>query len=278
MIKNEKGSITVFVLCACLLVLVVLIAIFTRNQNKIINQKKELQIIEEKYNADSKIDQIYDETLQNINGGENTTEVVKIATANDLKNFAVSVNNGDTYEGKIVVLMNDIDLSSICSSTNGVSWTPIGNGTTAFSGTFDGRNYTISNLYILTEGGDNQALFRDNNGVIKNLKMQNAYVKSMRNSDTGLYEKYGLLCASNNGEIISCSILSGEFIDSNAGQKYAGGITGYNTGKISKCYNSATNKVYTYGGGIAGYNSGTIESCYNTAIIGNYSDHGGIVG
>lgn len=64
--KSEKGSITIYVLCTCLLISVVLIGIFMRNQAKLISQKRQQQIIEEQYNKDDKIDEIYEETIKNL--------------------------------------------------------------------------------------------------------------------------------------------------------------------------------------------------------------------
>lgn len=64
--KSEKGSITIYVLCICLLISVVLIGIFMRNQAKLISQKRQQQIIEEQYNKDDKIDEIYEETINNL--------------------------------------------------------------------------------------------------------------------------------------------------------------------------------------------------------------------
>ena len=66
-----------------------------------------------------------------------------ITSVTDLFGFAKSVNGGNTWSGKTVELMADIDLA-------GKTWTPIGNvddypGKT-FSGTFKGNGHTISNM------------------------------------------------------------------------------------------------------------------------------------
>ena len=69
--KSETGSITIYVLCSCLLILVILVGLFMGNKSKIASQRRQQNIIEEKYNDDDKIDQIYQETLKNMrnNGG-----------------------------------------------------------------------------------------------------------------------------------------------------------------------------------------------------------------
>ena len=95
----------------------------------------------------------------------------------DLKTFRDSVNSGDDYKGKTVVLNADIDLAN-------EEWTPIGYLGKTFKGTFDGNGHTIKNLYI-NKGLNNAA---ENNGVgffgrcddtavIKNLIIENADVQ-----------------------------------------------------------------------------------------------------
>ena len=59
-----------------------------------------------------------------------------ISSAQDMVNFRELVNNGKTFEGEYVELLNNIDMKSVCSSTVG-SWTPIGlNSAKSFRGTF----------------------------------------------------------------------------------------------------------------------------------------------
>jgi len=87
----------------------------------------------------------------------NESGVYEIGTAKQLLNFAQEVNKGTgTFDGKTVVLTNNIDLS-------GYAWTPIGAGEVdgkwiGFNGSFDGQGYTISNLNI-TKGGGWNGLF-----------------------------------------------------------------------------------------------------------------------
>jgi hypothetical protein len=64
-----------------------------------------------------------------------------ISNAEQLSFFQEQVNNGNTYEGKTVVLANNIALTG--------NWTPIGSSVTnPFSGTFDGQGNTISGLQV----------------------------------------------------------------------------------------------------------------------------------
>lgn len=237
MIKSERGSITVFVVSICLFVLFILVGIFMRNQNKIINQKEQLEIIQEKYNDDNietEMAQTYAQILQE---DENTINAdLKIATPTQLKDFAIKVNKGETFEGKTIILTSNIDMSSVCSSSTKTSWTPIGNATNTFKGTFDGRNYTIENIYINNIVTDYQGLFGYNDGIIKNVNLSN-------------------------GTII--------------GRRWVAGIAGYNNKSILNCYSditlsstaSAEDGLASQIGGIAGTNQGNIEKCCNVGKI-----------
>ena len=280
MIKSERGSVTVFTLSACLLMSFILVGIFMGSQNKVINQKKQLKSIENSYKEnsdDEKMSQLYEEAMKN--DPSNIEADLKITTAEELKDFATRVNNGENFSGKTVVLMNDIDLASVCSSTIG-SWTPIGNSTAkTFKGTFNGRNYTISNLFIKTKES-NQGLFGVNSGKIKNIKMNNSSVYAQVDTSTFEGANYSIICGLNltGGEITSCKNLNGS-INSDYAITYIGGIVGDNKGTISRCFNNAKVSGYDVTGGIAGrsYNA-KIERCYNTAAIGANTNVGGIVG
>lgn len=69
-------------------------------------------------------------------------DVYGIATPANLKWVAEQVNGGDSFEGKTIQLLNDIDLA-------GHAWTPIGeNSDKPFSGIFDGNGKTIKGLQV----------------------------------------------------------------------------------------------------------------------------------
>ena len=103
-----------------------------------------------------------------------------IQTAAQLAFLAQEVNAGKDYTGKYVSLACDLDL-------NDIEWTPIGNGTSSFSGVFDGNGHRIVNLKI-TEGmqfvPENSVYSRYTTGlfgscfnsVIKNLTVHNATI------------------------------------------------------------------------------------------------------
>ena len=136
---------------------------------------------------------------------DGTTEALKkidddnyvIENAAQLAQLAVDVNNGNTYEGKTITLMSDLDL-------NHLAWTPIGmSGSDAasdlveayvFCGTFDGNGKTISNLKVEQTGergfaglfGDIQT---DNEVTIKDLTIKNVDIQG-NHMAAGLLGRY----------------------------------------------------------------------------------------
>ena len=71
-----------------------------------------------------------------------------IGNAADMKLFAEAVNGGNTFAGKTVKLVADVDLS-------GIDWAGIGaTSSKPFSGSFDGQGYTIYNMTQSTTNPD----------------------------------------------------------------------------------------------------------------------------
>ena len=79
-------------------------------------------------------------TADEIRNTKLASTVYEINNKFDLIAFRDAVNAGYDFSNINVVMTNDIDMS-------GIEWTPIGNTSGhAFTGTFDGKGYTISNL------------------------------------------------------------------------------------------------------------------------------------
>lgn len=71
----------------------------------------------------------------------NADNEMLISTPAELAKVAQEVNNGNPLAGVTLKLTSHLDLNS-------VNWTPIGTDANHFQGSFDGQNYTISNLTI----------------------------------------------------------------------------------------------------------------------------------
>lgn len=80
-----------------------------------------------------------------------------------------AASSAQTFKGKTFKLSEDVDLENM-------EWTPIGNSTNNFQGTFDGNGKTVKNL-LITGNNSNVGLFGfTTNGEIKNLTVENAKV------------------------------------------------------------------------------------------------------
>ncbi len=198
--------------------------------------------------------------------------VYQIGTAQDLVDFAALVNDGTT--GANAVLTTDIDLT-------GQTWTPIGNSTNKYAGTFDGQGYAITN-FEYTATSDNNGLF----GYINNATVKNFSISGTLTSDG--HTKNGVVgCAVGTSKVIG--IHSSMTINVANFKAHTGGIVGGDNGAttdkivVDGCEFSGT---LTHSGegdcqaGIMGYTGySTIRNCiFSGTINGVNSKYGGILG
>lgn len=211
-----------------------------------------------------------DEGCYDISWYDKDAETYSISSASQLAGLAYLVNNAtDLFEDKVVELTANIDLA-------GKEWVPIGDNDqtklddtgvlrpTAFHGTFDGKNHTVSNMQIDID--DNElaskdrewvvGLFGESKGLIQNLHMEGGSIKVQLTTNLP-YEQW-------NHSIST------------------GGVCG--KGKtVSRCTSSANIDVATrytegYTGGVVG--QGYVEYCENTGKVTgtNGSCIGGVLG
>ncbi|MGM9746704.1 MAG: GLUG motif-containing protein [Paludibacteraceae bacterium] len=241
----------------------------------------------------------YDEDT-NPNGIQQNTSANAILTAD------IVVNRG-LEEGKTMLESLQYDESG--DVTNGTEfriWTPIGNFSNIYTGTFDGKGYKISGLYFNNTSENNVGLFGYvQNSTIKNVGIVDSYFKghyyvggvcgyNVADSEAGTVTAtitncyntgsvsgnmcIGGVCGRNNsGTITNCyntGLVSGSY--------NVGGVCGYNdTGSITNCNNTGSVSGNAIRGGVCGYNSGTITKCYNTGSVsgtGANSQVGGVCG
>ena len=211
--------------------------------------------------------------------GEGTKEnPYEIATASELYEFATKVNEGDNTA--CAVLTADITLID-------TNWTPIGNDSNQYKGTFDGDGHTITGLKVDIQS-DNiiyAGLFGclGAGGTIKNVSLTDSKITCSGNR---VYA--GGVCGWNTGTIENCYNTGDVSGTSEYGFVYAGGVCGLNDyGTIENCYNtgdvSGTSSYgFAYAGGVCGLNDyGTIENCYNTGEVsgtGTSTDGSGYAG
>lgn len=189
-----------------------------------------------------------------------STGYYEIANADDLYAFAKLVNEEETdFSGQTVVLTKDILLPEE------TEWIPVGEAYgSAFSGTFDGQNHTITGLYIRDTEYDGMGLF----GHCSDAVIQNVHLKDVDIAATDLHT--GGICGHFSGGTISGCTVSG-MISGNTRQM--GGIVGYLFGTITGCSNAASiigdGSQYA---GIAGMAfKSKITECSNSGNIDNNS-------
>lgn len=144
-------------------------------------------------------------------------------------------------------LAGNIDMTPY---STGAGWEPVAN----FSGKFNGRGYTISNLTIQRPTEAYVGLFKEvtDKGSVQNVIFENVNV-------TG--ENYtGVVAGTMNGSVRNVVITSGNVIAGNGSE--VGGLVGsHQIGTISNC-RVTLNKISgrnNVGGAIGIYNSGTVE-------------------
>ena len=213
-----------------------------------------------------------------------------IYTKEELVKLAEYVNDGNDCYGIEFVLGGDIDLSSISN------WTPIGNESAYFQGTFDGNGHVIKNLTIdSTE--DYQGLFGYfyDNGYIMNLGIENCNVKGANSvgslvghvnyteinncyatgTVSGTHKVGGLI-----GEDSSSSLVDNCYTNVKVkGQDTVGGLMGIASYGVTNSY--ATGSVSgtgNYVGGLVGETSGTVTNSYATGNVSGTEQVGGLVG
>ena len=219
-----------------------------------------------------------------LTGTDTQAEPYQISSAADLQAFAKLVNDGNTTA--CAVLMGDITINekvldedgNLISDTGALTqWTPIGNGSKPYTGTFDGAGHTISGLYINSDA-KYVGLFGciGKGGTVKNLTLADSSINSSRSS--GDYAYVGGICGQNyKGSITNCHN-SGAVTGSSG---YVGGICGDSGGSITSCSNSGDVSGSGFSsdvGGICGFNDDSIENCSNSGDVTGISDVGGICG
>jgi hypothetical protein len=142
-----------------------------------------------------------------------------ITNCTGLQNIRTNLD-GDYY------LANDINCSCTSDWNGGAGFAPIGNLSNKFTGTFDGKNRRITNLYINRSSTDNVGLFgvTDSGSEIKDVGLEEVDVR---------------------------------------GSSHVGGLVGYNlVGTIRNSYASGAVSGSVLVGGLVGENGGTITNAY----------------
>lgn len=223
-----------------------------------------------------------DEGCYDISWYDKDAETYSISSASQLAGLAYLVNNAtDLFEDKVVELTADIDLA-------GKEWVPIGDNDqmvspslgvpypTAFCGTFDGKEHTVSNIQIDVKKEEVYTkkrnwvtgLFGESKGEIKNLHMNLGIIQIESPKNDWSYKIIaGGICGKAK-QINRCSSSVNLNIIGAHGEPWSGGIVG--EGYAEYCtYNGELRMEYgEYAGGIVGY--GNAYHCENNGKVSAY--------
>lgn len=188
---------------------------------------------------------------------------IEITDAEQLKNiqsYADNPNNSKNILSYNFALMNDVDASKV------TDYKAIGGSGTAYTGTFDGRDYRIIGLNVENQNGSNAnaGVFGviGAEGTVENLRV---YSSKITGTDTA-----GAISGINNGTIQNVTTIGNDVTVQGSANSVT--INNINVGAA---------------GGIAGINTGTVDDVETTGsvVAGNAADNsgalstaGGIVG
>ena len=209
--------------------------------------------------------------------------VYQIGNADELVWFVKKVNGGENAIS--AVLAKDIDLADVI-------WTPIGNGSVAFAGSFDGAGHTVSNLTVdYTTAASGERLYLGLFGQVegtpeKHAVIQNLTVTGSVNaaSEFSVYTGYvaGVVGSARNAELSNVISRVNVTADEKVGNVASvGGLAGAMIDTtVTNCGNEGdVTGVNNLGGLCYELYSGTMTGCYNTGRItatGTYV--GGLMG
>ncbi len=182
---------------------------------------------------------------------------LEIRTAEEFNSFAEMVANGESFDGRNVNLMADIDFA-------GGEIIPVGTEKNPFKGFFLGNGYVIKNGVINSDS--------DYVGVFSVLP-QNAEISKLGVEDITVGGVYGVgaVCGYNEGKIIYC-YSSGSV----SGEESVGGLVGINAGTISHSYSICdVTGEYDAGSFIGENDNGEVINSYviNSSLDPIYNDY-----
>ena len=237
-------------------------------------------------------------------------KTIELETVQELYAFS-EISQSDPFGGDTIKLVKDITVNEGNASNWGTTapkrvWTPIGNNTTRFSGTFDGQGHSISGIYV-NMTGDYAGLFgaTATSACIQDLRLENSYIYTSGNHVgsiagrgngtfdrlysnatviAGGYNVGGIVGQMNEGannQFTNC------WFDGSISGNRAGGMVGFALCyrlTMTNCLNTGNIRAGEYVGGLCGSRTGeanpnyfTIQDCMATGSL-THTDSSGAVG
>ena len=183
----------------------------------------------------------------NPNGTKQNTSANAVLTAD------ITVNRN-----LLTLLEYDI-VGNVTNGTSFTSWTPIGNRLNKYTGTFDGKNHTISGLYFNNTSTDYVGLFGyvGSGGSVSNVGVEDSYFKGN--------DYVGGVCGFYSGDRLTNCYHTGTV----SGSSYVGGVCGESFSiPITNCYHTGAVIGSSVVGGVCGFNNGgRLTNCYSTGEV-----------
>lgn len=212
--------------------------------------------------------------------------VYEISNAGQLFWFAGLVNG--TLEGTTQnVAANAVLLNNITIPAD-MAWTPIGNASTIYTGTFDGAGYTISGMKIDDATGYS-GLFGNVTGTVRDFTVTGSITITGDETVSRVGGAVGSLGIKTAGGTVS-GVTSDVDITVSAGNDHIGGVVGSmpenSSPTVESCVYTGNITVTVEAGSVAGVvgyiRTGTIQNCANQGGIsintGGNGSVGGILG
>lgn len=165
------------------------------------------------------------------------------------------------------VLVNDIDASGTVNWNGGTGFRPIGAMWDMFTGSFDGDDHAVANLYVNLGGTDGVGLFGavGATGAVRNVGVQGGSI----NGFLGV----GGVAGYNEGSlerVWSDAAVAGGFD--------VGGVVGWNVGGVVHSHAGGAVTGFSGTGGFVGRNEGIINASWATGTVAGEGGTGGFAG
>ena len=196
-----------------------------------------------------------------------TSILPKLTTEIEIESCQELASIGQTSEYPLnanYILTQDIDISE----TEGEEeFQPIGSPEEPFTGSFNGRGYTIANIEINAPNDDHLGLFGyiSQDGEVSNLILDSVSINGR--------DQVGGIAGENHG-LVSEVRVTGQI----TGQNKIGGLVGRNENEIQNSYSGASVTGEDQVGGLIGINAGSIKNTYAKGEVTGSENTGGLIG
>ena len=219
-------------------------------------------------------------------GGDGTAESpYQIADAAQLRAFAASLSEHIDYTGTYVALSGDIDISD-------AEWTPVGDSSYVFNGSFDGQGFTVSGMTIgskeqakaLEQGEIYLGFFSvlGTDAAVKNLHLTDILINASYQASIyagGIAAVMDSDAEGYQGAVIDgCSAAGDITVTAETGNSFVGGIAAYMyKGAVINCKTDVNASCTVQTGGAYG-ETGGLAALVNRGLVANSYSLGKVYG